>query len=94
MQIEVHFPKHYKPLPEGYKVIWSESCDHYLGINGDIESEIYCCRFMARKWCFASAQKKCKPVKKNVFHNIETNVVPNVNSNICCDVMSVVYKSI
>jgi hypothetical protein len=54
MYIEVKFPKRYKPLPEGYKVVWSEESEMYLGINEekDLESPIFCCRFMARRWCF------------------------------------------
>jgi hypothetical protein len=55
-QIEVNFPPQYKHLPEGYKVIWSEECQMFLGINEekDIESCVFCCRYMARRWCFAN----------------------------------------
>jgi hypothetical protein len=59
MQIEVKFPKQYRPLPQGYKVVWSEESEKYLGMNEekDIESPVYCSRYMARSWCFTFADK-------------------------------------
>ena len=53
-EIEVSFPKRYKPLPKGFKVIWSEDVEHYLGYYevDDDYSPLYSSRFMARRWCF------------------------------------------
>jgi hypothetical protein len=55
--IEVRFPKHYRPLPSGYSVVWSEFSEMFLGLceEKDIESPIFCCKYMARRWCFANA---------------------------------------
>jgi hypothetical protein len=53
MITEIKFPKQYKPLPKGYKVIWSEESEHYFGVDRDgEESVMFCSRFAARKWCF------------------------------------------
>ena len=54
---EIYFPHCYTPLPDGYKVIWSEVTEKYLGINKEknIESPIFSSRFAARNWCFLNA---------------------------------------
>ena len=38
-------------LPPGYQVIWSHLMENYYAqeINGDWDSNAYCCRFMARR---------------------------------------------
>jgi len=53
-EIEISFSKRYKPLPKGFKVIWSEDVEHYIGYYepGDVYSSVYSSRFMARRWCF------------------------------------------
>jgi hypothetical protein len=53
-ETEISFPKRYKPLPKGFKVIWSEYVEHYLGYYepGDVYSPLCFTRFIARRWCF------------------------------------------
>ena len=54
----VGWPKHFRPLPTGYSVIWSERLEHYLplGDDGELEGPINWDRFAARRWCFAHAE--------------------------------------
>jgi hypothetical protein len=55
---EIKFPKQYKPIPNGFKVVWSELSEMFLGVHEeqDIESPVFCCKYMARRWCFARAE--------------------------------------
>ena len=57
MEHEIKFPKQYKPLPDGFKVIWSELAEMYFGVceEKEIDSPVFCCKYMARRWCFAYA---------------------------------------
>lgn len=48
----IKWPKHYKPLPEGFTVEQLES-GHYYAKFQEVESEMFCDRFEARRWCFA-----------------------------------------
>lgn len=49
---EVIFPKNYKPLPNGYRVILHEFTDHYREKFLEEKSPIFRSLFDARKWCF------------------------------------------
>ena len=54
MDILIKWPKHYKRLPPGYEVKWVECVEHYMGFGpNEVDSPIYCNRFMARRWCYA-----------------------------------------
>jgi hypothetical protein len=59
-EIDVIFPKRYKPLPNGFRVFWSEYVEHYLGYDEkeDVYSPIFSCRFAARRWCFEYEMNK------------------------------------
>jgi hypothetical protein len=60
--IVITFPKHYKPLPDGYSVVWEDCIEHYVGHGpNETESDAYCDRNMARRWCFANYEKSLFP---------------------------------
>jgi len=54
--VKINFPKHYKPLPEGYSVWWIDCIEHYVGM-GPNEYETVCHhdRNVIRRTCFAHA---------------------------------------
>ncbi len=44
------------PLPDGYRVEWVESVEHFIALGpGEWESVITCDPHQARRWCFHRA---------------------------------------
>lgn len=45
------------PLPDGYRVEWIESVEHFMALGPDEwESAITCDPHQARRWCFDRAE--------------------------------------
>jgi hypothetical protein len=51
-----------QPLPPGYRVVWSESTEHYQWLDeGDRESDIGCDRWMAFRGAWADYRRRRAP---------------------------------
>ena len=62
---EVTFPKHFKPLPPGYQVMWTGS--HYIWKTDEEEGVISWDRFWVRRCAFAHyEQNKMFPKRKGL----------------------------
>jgi hypothetical protein len=45
-------------MPDGYALMWSESCEHYYGLRWDgLESNIDCRKWAVYLWAKADAPK-------------------------------------
>ena len=53
---EIIFPKHYDPLPEGYKVYQDEG-DFYIWINDALKSSKYWDKYAARRAAFRHSRQ-------------------------------------
>jgi hypothetical protein len=53
---EYKFPKHYKPLPPGYRILWTGT--HFMWVTEKEEGEIYWDRYRARRSAFSHYANK------------------------------------
>ena len=54
-EVEIRFSQ---GVPEGYRVLWVESLEHYMAVGPDEwESAITCDRWQARRWAVWQSRK-------------------------------------
>jgi hypothetical protein len=53
----VEWPKHYKPLPEGYYVVFADNYYNWVNDELDLEGPVHWDRYFVRRCAFAHAKK-------------------------------------